>query len=279
MPSSSSSSSLPIRLHGIVGHPLGHTLSPLVHNWGFRHYGIPGVYLAWPVEPGRLADFVTAVRVLGIAGVSVTIPHKTAIMPFLDVITDRSRAVGAVNTLFWRDGQLLGENTDVAGFVRPLVERGFSPASALVLGCGGAARAAVAGLRELAVPDVRVSNRTPERAEGLRRDFGVEFVPWEKRGDFGGGLVVNATPLGMLGQNEGLSPMPREALGPSVVAFDLVYNPYRTQFVRDAAAAGAQVIVGLEMFFWQAVEQFRLWTGRTLPRDEVWELLRTELEG
>ncbi len=277
--SSSSSSFLPTRLYGIVGHPLGHTLSPLVHNWGFRHFGIPGVYLAWPVEPGRLADFVTAVRVLGIAGVSVTIPHKTAIMPLLDDITDRAAKVGAVNTLYWREGRLCGENTDVAGFIRPFVERGIRPASALVLGCGGAARAAVAGLRELAVPDVRVSNRTPGRAEGVCRDFGVAFVPWEKRGEFAAGLVVNTTPLGMLGQNEGLSPMPAEALGPTGLAYDLVYNPYATRFVRDAAAAGAGVIVGLEMFFWQAVEQFRLWTGRALPRDEAWELLRAALEG
>ncbi len=269
----------PIRLHGIVGHPLGHTLSPLVHNWGFRHFGIPGVYLAWPVEPGRLTDFVTAVRVLGIAGISVTIPHKTAIMPLLDDISDRARAVGAVNTLFWREGRLCGENTDVAGFTRPLVERGIRPASALVLGCGGAARAVVAGLRELAVPDVRVSNRTPERAEGLCRDFGVAFVPWEKRTAFATGLVVNTTPLGMFGANEGLSPMPAEALGPPGVVYDLVYNPYETRLARDAAAAGARVIVGLEMFYWQAVEQFRLWTGCGLPRDEVWELLRAALAG
>ena len=270
---------IPTRLFGIIGHPLGHSLSPLLHNWGFGHFGLPGVYMAWPVSPGRAAEFVAAVRLLGIEGVSVTIPHKAAVMEYVDEVTDRARAVGAVNTLFWRDGKLWGENTDVAGFVAPLGAMSGLPDTALVLGGGGAARAAVAGLMELGVPDVFVSNRTAARAEALARDFGVGCVAWEDREARAGGLVVNATPLGMLGEHVGLSPMPAGGVGQGAVAYDLVYNPHDTVFLRDAAAAGAGVVLGLEMFFGQAVEQFRLWTGCTLPREQGMALLAGALYG
>jgi shikimate dehydrogenase len=272
-------SPFPTRLFGIIGHPLGHSLSPLLHNWGFGHFGLPGVYMAWPVEAGRAGDFMTAVRVLGIEGVSVTIPHKAAVMEHVDEVTDRARSVGAVNTLFWQDGKLWGENTDVAGFVAPLRELGGLPGEALVLGGGGAARAAVAGLRELGVPGIFVSNRTAVRAEALARDFGAGCVAWDKRADHAGGLVVNATPLGMLGENAGRSPMPTGSVGEGAVAYDLVYNPHETVFLRDAAAAGARTVPGLEMFFGQAVAQFRLWTGLTLPRAEGMALLRKALYG
>jgi len=270
---------IPTRLFGIIGHPLGHSLSPLLHNWGFGHFGLPGVYMAWPVAAGRVADFMTAVRVLGIEGVSVTIPHKAAVMEYVDEMTDRARAVGAVNTLFWRDGKLWGENTDVAGFVAPLGEMGDVPGTALVVGGGGAARAAVAGLTELGVAEIFVCNRTAAKAEVLVRDFGVGCVAWEKRADHAGGLVVNATPLGMLGKNEGLSPMPPGSVGALAVAYDLVYNPHETVFLRDAAAAGARVIPGLAMFFGQAVAQFRLWTGCELPTVAGMALLRKALYG
>ncbi|MEF3696050.1 shikimate dehydrogenase [Desulfolutivibrio sp.] len=270
---------LPSRLFGIIGHPLGHSLSPLLHNWGFGHFGLPGVYMAWPVAAGRVADFMTAVRVLGIEGVSVTIPHKAAVMAFVDEVTDRARAVGAVNTLFWRGGRLCGENTDVAGFVAPLRGMGDLPGTALVVGGGGAARAAVAGLKELGLTEILMTNRTAAKAETLARDFGVGCVAWETRAERAGGLVVNATPLGMLGKNEGLSPMPTGSVGAGAVAYDLVYNPHETVFLRDAAAAGARTVTGLEMFFGQAVEQFRLWTGLELPRQEGMALLRAALYG
>jgi len=130
---------LPSRLFGIIGHPLGHSLSPLLHNWGFGHFGLPGVYLAWPVTPERVADFMTAVRVLGIEGVSVTIPHKAAVMGLVDGVTDRARAVGAVNTPFWREGELGGGNTDGAGFGAP--RRGVGG----VAGGGGGAKAGRGG--------------------------------------------------------------------------------------------------------------------------------------
>lgn len=270
---------LPERLFGIIGYPLGHTLSPRIHNWGFERFGLPAVYLAWPVTPDKLPGFVAAARLLGIAGVSVTIPHKTAIMPMLDGLTELARKVGAVNTLFWKDNELWGDNTDVAGFTRPLRERETLPDSALVLGCGGAARAVVAGLLSLGLGRVSVTNRTPEKAEPLLRDFPVAFVPWEERNSVPAGLIVNSTPIGMTGAYEGLSPWPRYDFGPGRIAYDLVYSPRRTRFLADAEAAGAEVVSGLEMLLWQGVEQFRLWTGRDLPAKEARELLVASLYG
>lgn len=267
------------RRYGIIGHPLGHTLSPLVHNWGFRRFGIEARYEAWPTLPEELPAFMARVRETPILGLSVTIPHKTAVMDFVDAVTDLGREVGAVNTLFWRDGSLQADNTDVQGFCRPLVGRGIAPEAALVLGCGGAARAVAAGLRRLGVPRIGVAGRSSEKTGDLAREFGLEPVAWEDRADFPAALVVNATPLGMSGRQEGVSPYPAGAWKPGRLAYDLVYNPHETRFLADAARAGAGAVPGLEMFLYQAVEQFCLWTGRVLPDDELRPLLSQALYG
>jgi shikimate dehydrogenase len=267
------------QLYGIIGYPLGHTLSPLVHNWGFRRFGIEARYEAWPTPPEELAAFMDRFRQTPILGLSVTIPHKTAVMDYVDAVTELGRAVGAVNTLYWRDGAIVADNTDVEGFSRPLLVRGMAPESALVLGCGGAARAVVTGLRRLGVPRVVVTGRTAEKAAALAREFGLEQAAWDDRARVEATLVVNTTPIGMSGRYEGLSPFPREALAPSRIVYDLVYNPYATRLIEDATAAGACVVTGVEMFLYQAVEQFRLWTGRELPFDELRPLVMEALYG
>ena len=268
-----------MQLFGIIGHPLGHTLSPLVHNWGFSRYGLDARYEAWPTLPEELAAFMERLRQTPIAGASVTIPHKTTVMAFVDEVSELGQAAGAVNTLYWRDGRLVGDNTDVEGFCRPLVMRGIAPRRALVLGAGGAARAAVLGLTRLNSGAVGVTARRFEQAQALAREFGVLAVPWEERGAFGADFLANATPMGMAGRFEGVSPYPAQALSPGVVAFDLVYNPYETRLAADAAAAGGTVVPGLEMFLYQALEQFRLWTGRLLPDDELRQQLLKTLYG
>ena len=267
--------------YGIIGYPLAQTLSPLVHNWGFRRFGLDGdnVYEAWPTPPEDLAAFMTRFRATPILGLSVTLPHKTAILEHVDVVTDLGQAVGAANTLFWRNGSLWADNTDVEGFCRPLVMRKINATAALVLGCGGAARAALVGLKRLGVPRVAVTGRTAAKAAALAREFGLEQVAWENRAGFPATLLVNATPMGMVGKFEGVSPYPAEALQPHCTAYDLVYNPYATRFAREAAAAGAAVVPGMEMFLYQAVEQFRLWTGRVLPDDELRQVLMEALYG
>lgn len=256
---------IPRRIMGIIGHPLGHSLSPVLHNWAFRKAGLDAAYMAWPLPPERLADFITAVRTLPITGVSVTIPHKERIKDMVDEVTDRSALVGAVNTLFWgKDGRLVGDNTDLAGFLRPLKDMNARIESALVLGAGGAARAVLAGLKELGVTRIAITNRTLERAENLALDFDVDVVAWQERTRSEFQCLVNATPLGMAGQREDETPWPEAYFSPHMLAYDLVYNPGRTRFIREAEHAGCAVVPGMAMFTGQAAEQFRLWTGQDM---------------
>ena len=268
-----------MQIYGIVGCPLGHSLSPVLHNWALNRAGIAGAYLAWPLPAGRIPDFVNAVRTLSVQGASVTIPHKEAIMPLLDGLTTRARTLGAVNTLYWDKGKLCGDNTDVDGFIAPLRGRVFS--SALVLGAGGAARAALAGLREFGLPAVAVCNHHAERARNLADAFGARHTSWEDRAAYEADLVINATPLGMRGVHEGQNPLPPEAFdrrdARSRMAYDLIYTPLTTRFLAEAEAAGWQTQDGLTMFIAQAQAQFRLWTGREFPEPDARVLLLREL--
>jgi shikimate dehydrogenase (EC 1.1.1.25) len=264
--------------YAVIGHPLGHTLSPLLHNWGFEHRRVDARYAALPVTPGELDGFMERVRDGAFAGLSVTIPHKRAVMAHLDGLTPRAEAVGAVNTVFWRDGLLLGENTDVLGIVEPL--RGLGPfRRGLVLGAGGAARAAVAALKELGLGGIFVANRTRDKAEALAREFGATAAPWESRTTLGADLLVNTTPLGMSGERVGECPWPGETPIPSdLTVFDLVYNPLETILLRRAEDAGCRTISGLEMFVHQGLAQFKLWTGLDLDPDQARTLLLNVLQ-
>lgn len=276
--------------YGIIGMPLGHSKSPLLHNWGLRECGMPGRYEAWPTEPGnKLKAFLAEVRVRRIKGVSVTIPHKQAVMPFLDELTERAKAVGAVNTLFWQNGKLTGDNTDVLGISAALAEWTTTNSnnavfsSAVVLGAGGAARAACLALKEFGVADIAVANRTPGKAKCVARELSVRAIPWEERAsnaEQGGApweLIINSTPLGMQGANESLSPMPTEALKGVRLVFDLVYNPIRTVLLNEAEAAGCAILSGLSMFMHQGLAQFRIWTGKELSPTRARQLLMADM--
>lgn len=260
----------PTVLYGVIGWPLRQSLSPLIHNVGFRQVAGDGAYFRWEIAPEDLAAFVRGFRLLRMGGCSVTIPHKVAIMPLLDGCTEQARAVGAVNTLFWRDGQLWGENTDVTGFMAPLLERELArDMPVLLLGAGGAARAAAAGLHAAGFRNLSVCTPSDRSHLPLAREFGMRAVPWAERHDEAAALVINATPLGMRGKAEEATPYdffaaPRPQGG--ALAYDIVYNPLRTRFLREAEQAGRQTISGLEMFFRQADAQFRLWTGQGLPQ-------------
>lgn len=271
---------IPAELYGIVGMPLAHSKSPLIHNHALKLTGLPGTYLAWEIEPRGLAGFVDTARSMPISGVSVTIPHKQAIMPLLDGLTPRAQAVGAVNTLFWQGPKLMGDNTDVAGFLAPLRKLSWVPESALVLGVGGAARAVFAGLADLGVKNVLACARDAVKAQKPCDDFNARFVPWADRAQAlsKAALIVNATPLGMSGKFQDLSPLEDACLSPNHIVYDLVYNPLRTKLHEQAESHGCRTIDGLEMFTAQAAEQFRLWTGRRFPVREIKRLLAEELE-
>ena len=216
----------PREVYGVIGHPLGHSLSPLLHNWGFQRLGLPKVYMRWPVTPAALPGFVQAVRALPVAGLSVTIPHKERVLPHLDGVSPRVRELGAVNTLYWREGRLLGENTDVSGFAAPLRQIGSGVHSGVVLGAGGAARAVILGLREMGVVSIRIAARNHDKAAGLARELGASVLDWEEREHAAGDVLVNATPLGMAGKWSQETPFPFPAsLSGFETVYDLVYNP------------------------------------------------------
>lgn len=268
---------IPTKLYCVIGQPIAHSLSPLVHNRAFAEVGWPGTYLAFAQTAESLPAFFQAFRTLPIAGCNITLPFKTQSMAHVDRLTDRARAVGAINTV-WRDGEdrLVGDNTDVPGFMAPL--KGSSFASALVLGAGGVSRAVLAGLKELGVESVRIANRSPEKARALAEEFGVDFLPWEERCDVDCDLVVNATSLGMRGAHVDETPYPRfgERKG---LAYDIVYTPKETRFLREAAASGWRTQSGIAMFVEQAREAFRLWTGREMPAAGAYEAVERALAG
>lgn len=277
------SSTPPTMLCGLIGHPLGHSLSPILHNWGFAHCGLAGVYMAWDTPPERLREVITAVRALHIVGISVTIPHKEAVLMLADRQTPLAQAAGAANTLFWENGLLVADNTDIEGFMHPLRAYGHIR-TALVLGTGGVARAALFGLKELGLQNIMLCGRNPDKTALLAKEFSVQNLEWEKRGSWlaeqGVDIVINTTPLGMKGAFEGKSALELEHFEHAAykgLAYDLVYTPTRTRFLANAATAGWQIQEGLAMLAAQGIAQFLRWTGRELPFNDVLTLLRRQL--
>jgi shikimate dehydrogenase len=255
-----------VRAACIIGWPVKHSRSPLIHNYWLKHYGIAGEYRREEVPPEKFADFVQALGAHGYAGANVTVPHKEAALA-LSQPDDRARAVGAANTL-WLDGGLRSTNTDVEGFLdnldasAPGWDSGLQ--KAVVLGAGGGAQAVIYGLISRGVKDIVVVNRTHSRAEALRERFGKQVHPADWGHDIvldGAGLLVNATTLGMErqpGLTVDLGRLPSHA-----VVADLVYVPLVTPLIRNAAARGLRTADGLGMLLHQAVRGFALWFGKT----------------
>ncbi len=269
-----------VRAACVVGWPVAHSRSPLIHTYWLKHYGIAGEYRREAVKPEDFAPFVQSLAARGYVGANVTVPHKEAALA-LSEPDERARAVGAANTLWLEGGILRATNTDVEGFLRNLdacaPQWDHSLHKAVVLGAGGAARAVIFGLIERSVERLVVVNRTPARAELLRRQFGplVEVAPWDELGRAlaSAMLLVNTTTLGMQGQprlDVDLGPLPDRA-----IVADLVYAPVRTKLLAAAAARGLRTADGLGMLLHQAVRGFALWFGTT---PEVTSELRALLE-
>jgi shikimate dehydrogenase len=254
------------RLLLLLGDPVHHSLSPSMHNAAIRELGLPFVYVASRVRSGLIGDAVSGIRALGVAGANVTIPHKEHVIEHLDMLTPTAEAVGAVNTIFWKGNLLVGDNTDVEGFLRPLsdLERSFQ--SALVLGSGGAARAVTYGLRD--VPGLTIAARSEDKAARMVRELSIsaEVVPLEKAGEHAtrADLIVNATPVGGP-ESEHLVPIVLRNLSPGVVVYDLLYSPSPTRFLSHAANLGATVLDGRRMLREQASAAFERWTGHRFP--------------
>jgi len=250
----------------IIGWPVKHSRSPLIHNYWLKHYGIAGEYRREEVPPEKFADFVSDLAARGYAGANVTVPHKEAALA-LSQPDDRARAVGAANTL-WLDGGLRSTNTDVEGFLdnldacAPDWDRELY--KAVVLGAGGAARAVVYGLITRGYERIVVVNRTRDRTEALCERFGKQVIPADWGHDIvlaDAGLLVNATTLGMERQPELTMDLGR--LPDHAIVADLVYVPLITPLIRSAGARGLRTADGLGMLLHQAVRGFALWFGKT----------------
>ena len=251
---------------GIIGYPLTYTLSPAMHNAAIKHLGIPAIYKAYPVE--KVEDGVKLL-LKELDGVSVTIPHKESIVPFLNDIDEDAEKIGAVNTVVKREGKLIGYNTDWIGFLKALEEKtSVSGKKVLILGAGGAARAAAYAVKK-AGGHFTVSSRTFEKAKKLALDLGGDVVGWEERANWKGDIVVNATPLGMKGE----MPFPEECMDPSMVFMDMVYTPRFTPLLKAAMKKGAGWVEGLRMLLFQGVEQFRIFFGADPPEDTMWRAI------
>jgi shikimate dehydrogenase len=277
------------RLVGVIGSPIAHSLSPLLHNAAFTALGLGATWhsQAFEVAPGRAASALTAMRRADITGLSVTMPHKADVAALVGECTEVARRLGAVNCIANRAGVLLGTNTDGEGFLASLARgAGFSPAGTrcLVIGAGGAARAVVLALADAGADQVAVLNRTPERAATAAALAGSagSLVPAEDgarlKAARSADLVVNATPFGMAGASpEGAAPwlVAPDILHAGQVAADLVYAPRPTPWLVEAAAAGAHPVDGLGMLVHQAAAQLVLWTGEEAPVEAMWQAAET----
>ncbi|MCZ2127846.1 MAG: shikimate dehydrogenase [Anaerolineales bacterium] len=273
---------------GLIGYPLGHSLSPLIHNAALAACGLQGSYSLFPVAPDDqrgLRDLLSRVRARDIAGLNVTIPHKQNVAALTDELTPAAQAIGAVNTVYLRDEKLVGDNTDAPGFLSDLKkvrgeENDEGRKSALVLGAGGAARAVVHALLGEGWR-VAVSSRRNEQAQGLVASFSnsqklstCNLQPATRNSQPATfNLIVNATPLGMFPRADE-TPLPNAAFfHADLFVYDLVYNPRETKLTRQARTRGARAAGGIGMLVEQAALAFALWTGCNPPRETLREAL------
>lgn len=247
-----------LSLAGVLGHPVEHSRSPAMHNAAFEALGLDWRYVKLPVAPEVFDETVRALPASGYRGANVTIPHKEAALALSDDATEAARAIGAANTLTFADGRTHADNTDAAGLLAALPgePRGMT---ALILGAGGAGRAAAWGLSE-AGAEVSVWNRTPERAESLAAELGVANVD----APVGAELVVNATSVG-LQPGDAVEELPVAWVDPPRVAVELVYGEHETPFTAWARASGAELVDGLEVLVRQGALSFERWTGQEAP--------------
>ena len=276
------------KLLGVIGAPVGHSLSPIIQNAALRAAGLDYVYAALPVRAGALSSAVCGLRDAGAAGFNVTIPFKTEIIPLMDELSEDARRIHAVNTVvIGADGKLVGHNTDVTGFLAGFEERGVYLAGkrAVLIGAGGAARAALWGLLRSGVSSVVIGVRNPAKGIALAADFAVDGVvtaaaftdPAFTAALNTADMIVQTTPLGMTPRTEEMPPVDLAALHPSAIVYDLIYTPAETCFLRAAAAHGHVTINGETMLAAQGAEAFALWTGVRPDVALMKRVLREEL--
>ncbi|WP_421658123.1 shikimate dehydrogenase [Leptothermofonsia sp. ETS-13] len=268
------------KLLGVIGYPIEHSLSPVMHNAAIARLGVDYVYLPFSIHPKDLKSAVNGFAAIGLQGFSITIPHKQAILPLLSEVTDVATAVGAVNTVWRTEAGWSGTNTDVEGFLAPLreLERDWSEAVAVILGNGGASRAVVAGCHQLGCAEIHVVGRDGEKLEEFLKSWmnsplgiNLKVHTWKNLPELlpNANLLVNTTPVGMAPQVERspLSPAEVDLLSTHLIAYDLIYTPNPTLFLKQAKEKGAIALDGLEMLVQQGAAALRIWLQQDVPVD------------
>jgi shikimate dehydrogenase len=272
------------RIFGLMGLPVCHSVSPLIHNAAFEALGINAVYIPFEVRDAkafikRMIHPRTRELDWNFGGLSVTAPHKAAVMGSLDWIDPVAEEIGAVNTIVVQNEELHGYNTDARGVIKPLAEKfgALKGARCAVLGAGGAARGVLWGLQK-ASAELTIFARNTEKAAILAKEFDVAYEPLAEARFDGFDVVINTTPLGTFGESETKTPANARQLGGARLVYDLVYNPTETLFLREAKDAGCETLGGLSMLIAQGAEQFNLWTGANAPEEVMWEAVERALQ-
>lgn len=273
---------------GVIGNPIAHSLSPVMQNAGIEAAGLDYAYIAMPVPNDELETAVKGLRAMGFRGFNVTIPHKQNIMQYLDEIDEDARIIGAVNTVHIVDGKMTGYNTDVVGFTAAMRDAGFRAQGkkAVLLGAGGAARAIIWGLVKEQAAHLTIGVRNPAKAQPLADYFqpylDITVLDWQSdefkatlpQAD----LLINSTPLGMAPHTDAMPPVDFTSIKPSTFAYDIIYTPAETLFLKTAREHGCQTLNGEAMLVGQGAEAFHIWTGHALPQMVMAKALREALK-
>ena len=277
------------RLAAVVANPIKHSISPFIHNSAFEATETNGVYLAWEVEATDLAETVANIRRYQMYGINLSMPYKEQVIPYLDQLSEEACLIGAVNTVVNREGTLIGYNTDGKGFFKSLPSFKISKKRLVLLGAGGAAKAILAQaildgvsqisvfVRSSSIEKTRPYLEKIQNATGFRVDlFALEDVQELQDSITKADLLVNATSVGMDGSSQ---PIPTSIVLPEkLLVADVIYQPFETPFLKWARNQGNQSINGLGMLLYQAAEAFQLWTGKEMPTDQIWELLKQKYQ-
>jgi len=249
-------------IFAVLGNPVSHSLSPVMHNTALSEVGYNGVYHAFKVKD--IGEAVSGIKALGIRGASITIPHKISVIEFLDKLDDTAEKIGAVNTVINRHGVLTGYNSDCLGAIKAILEKtAIKDKNVVIIGAGGAARAIGFGIISQG-GRITILNRTAAKGERLARHLGAEFQPISNLKKTGCQILINTTPVGMI-PDTNVMPVQREDLDKTMVVMDVVYNPLKTRLLREAENIGCRTVDGVSMFVYQGAFQFELWTGKRAP--------------
>ena len=273
------------KLFGVLGNPIEHSMSPLIHNDAFEKHSINGVYLPFCVEDNELQQAVEGLKALGAGGFNVTVPFKSRILPYIDVLDDFANEVGAVNTVVIKDGQLYGYNTDGPGFVKGLLTltKRVEDKNVLIIGAGGAARGIYFALAKSGVAKLDLANRTVSSAEQIVADYhgsirsnAISLVEAERSlGQYD--IIIQTTSVGLADDNA--SPLSLKELNQHAIVCDIIYNPLQTRILKEAKERGNQVQNGVDMFVYQGALAFELWTGILPDTNRMKQLVLQQLGG